>query len=80
MSQSITLDKDIMELVMSRNLKDTPFALERLFVWAVGVYGLIGVFTIAVLSVLQKTIPPQLQSLTMFCIGALVARIEKRIK
>lgn len=65
---------------MARNLKDTPFALERLFVWAVGIYGLIGVISIAILSVKGKPVPPQLQSLTMFCIGALVARIEKRSK
>ena len=72
------MNLSIIEL-MSKNLKDTAFAIERLFVWAVGVYGLIGVISIAILAIFSKPIPPQLQSLTMFCIGALVARIEKRV-
>lgn len=60
-----------------RNLKDSPFSIDRLFVWAVGVISLIGMVTLAVLSYQGKTIAPQVQSATMVCIGALVARIER---
>ena len=69
-----------MILTMARDLRDTPFSIDRLFVWAVAIYGLIGLITIAVMSYQHKTIPPQLQSATMFCIGALVARIEKGVR
>lgn len=65
---------------MARNLKDTPFSLDRLFVWAIGIYGLIGLVTMCVLSYQGKEISPQIQSATMFCLGCLVARIEKGTK
>jgi hypothetical protein len=60
-----------------RDLRDTPFSLPRLFVWAVSIYGLIGVTTMSWLAIQEKPISPQIQSLTMFCVGALVARIER---
>lgn len=63
---------------MKRNLIDTPFSIERLFVWAIGIYGLIGVITLCVLTYQGKEIAPQVQSLTMFCLGAFAARIERR--
>lgn len=60
-----------------RNLKDTPFSLDRLFVWAVSIFGLIGMVTMAILAIRGKTIAPQIQSATMVCIGALIGRIER---
>lgn len=71
---------EIIGYAMPKNLKDTPFSINRLFVWAIGVYGLIGIITMALLAIQGKTIPPQIQSVTMFCAGALVARIEKGLK
>lgn len=64
---------------LKRNLSDTPFSIDRLFVWSIAIYGLIGVVTMAVLSYQDKRIPPQIQSATMFCIGCLAARIERKI-
>lgn len=60
-----------------RNLKDTPFSIDRLFVWAVGIIALIGMVGMLVLSYQGKPITPQIQSATMVALGALVARIER---
>lgn len=64
--------------IMGRDMKDTAFSIDRLFVWAVGIYGLIGVIMIAVLAYQGKTIAAQLQSLTMFCVGCIAGRIERK--
>lgn len=64
--------------LFGRDLSDTPFSIDRLFVWAVAVFGLIGMVTMAILAIQGKTIAPQIQSATMVCIGALIGRIEKR--
>lgn len=61
-----------------RDLKDTAFSLDRLFVWAVSIFGLIGMVTMAALAIQGRTIAPQIQSATMVCIGALIGRIERR--
>lgn len=60
-----------------RDLRDTPFAINRLFVWAIGIVMLLGMIGMITVSIQGKPIPPQLQSAVMFCIGAFVARIEK---
>lgn len=65
---------------MAKNLRDTPFSIDRLFVWAIGIFGLIGMVGMISLALMGKPIPPQIQSATMFCIGAIAARIEKGIK
>lgn len=70
----------MMVMATLRNLKDTPFSIERLFVWAIAVYGLIGLVSMSVFAYQGKTIPPQIQSATMFCIGVLAARIERGIQ
>lgn len=71
--------------LFGRDLSDTAFSIERLFIWAIGIYGLIGMLAIAAISIIgvvqhrEITIPPQLQSATMFSIGAIAARIERKI-
>lgn len=65
---------------MAKDLRDTPFSVDRLFVWAVGVVMLIGMSTMATLAIQRKSIPPQIQSATMFCIGCFAARIERKTK
>lgn len=67
-------------IAVMRNLKDTPFSIDRLFVWAVGACLVISVIGIAALSVLQIQIPPQIQSIAMVSLGSFVTMItrEKR--
>lgn len=60
-----------------RSLTDTPFSIDRLFVWATSIFGLIGLLGMIIIGYQGREIPPQIQSATMFCIGAIVARIEK---
>lgn len=60
-----------------RDLVDTPFSIERLFVWTIGVMLIITTATMAVMAYQGKTIPPQLQSPIMIGLGAFVARIER---
>lgn len=62
--------------LVGRALKDTAFSIDRLFVWAIAIYGLIGMVSMAVYAYQNKSIPAQIQSATMFCIGCLAARIE----
>lgn len=62
-----------------RNLKDTPFSIDRLFIWAISIVGLIGMMGMIVIGYQGRPIPPQIQSATMFCIGAIAARIEKKM-
>lgn len=69
-----------MNKLVGRDMKDSAFSVERLLIWAVGVVMLIGMSTMATLAIQRKTIPPQIQSATMFCIGAFAARIEKKTK
>lgn len=64
--------------LFGRNMADSAFSIDRLFVWAVAIFGLIGMITMAILAIQGKTIAPQIQSATMVCIGALIGRIEKR--
>lgn len=63
---------------MSKDLKDTPFSVDRLFVWALGIIMLIGMTTMALLAYQRKPIAPQIQSATMITIGAFIARIERK--
>lgn len=65
---------------MPKNLKDTPFSIDRLFVWAVSIFGLIGLVTMCIQALRGQTIAPQIQSATMVCIGALIGRIERGTK
>lgn len=60
-----------------RNLEDTPFSLTRLPIWAIGIVMLIGMLGMVVIGYQGKTIPPQIQSAVMVCIGAFVGRIER---
>lgn len=62
-----------------RDVSDTAFSIDRLFVWAVGIYGLIGVLAMAWQDIGDKTIAPQVQSLTMICVGVIAGRIERKI-
>lgn len=66
-----------MTKLIGKDLKDSAFSIGRLLIWAVGIYGLIGVVTMAVLAYQGKTIAPQVQSSTMVCIGAIIGRIER---
>lgn len=61
------------------NLKDTPFSIDRLFVWAIGVVMLVGMLGMVVIGYQGREIPPQIQSAVMFCLGVFAARIEKTI-
>lgn len=63
-----------------RNLKDTAFSIDRLFVWAIGVVMLVGMTGMVIIGYQGREIPPQIQSATMFCLGVFAARIEKRVK
>lgn len=60
----------------SPSLKDTPFSIDRLFVWTVGLTGFVGLVGMVVMGILGVEIPPQVQSATMFCLGVVAARIE----
>lgn len=59
-------------------LADTAFSLPRLFVWGIGIYMILGGVGMIVLAMLDKEIPMQLATTTAVCVGAFVARIEKR--
>lgn len=61
-----------------KNLQDTPFSIERLFVWAIGAYIIIGGLGMIVLAILNKPIPMQLATTTAVSIGAFAARIEAK--
>lgn len=63
---------------LKKDLQDTPFSTERLFVWGIGLVMIIGMIGMIVIGYEGRTIPPQLQSAVMICIGAFVARIERR--
>ena len=69
-----------MQPILKRNLADTPFSIDRLFVWAISFFGLVGMLGMVIIGYQGREIPPQIQSATMFCIGAITARIEKGIK
>lgn len=63
---------------LKRNLKDTPFAIDRLFVWALGIVMLVGMGGMVAIGYQGREIPPQLQSAVMFAMGVFAARIEKK--
>jgi hypothetical protein len=65
---------------MAMNLKDTPFSIDRLFVWAIGITLLFGMLGMVVIGYQGRAIPPQIQSAVMFCLGVFAARIEKQVK
>lgn len=65
---------------MQRNLTDTPFSIERLFVWAIGVVTLIGMVGMIVIGYQGKEIPPQVQSAVMFCLGVIASSLKEKIK
>lgn len=69
-----------MNKIMKRNLRDTPFSIDRLFVWGVGIVMIVGMVGMVMIAYQARDIPPQLQSAVMFCIGAFTARIEKGIQ
>lgn len=64
---------------VGQSLKDTAFSVDRMFVWGVGIIMLIGMIAMAILALQGKPIPPQIQSPVMICIGAFIARIEKKL-
>lgn len=61
-----------------RDLKDTPFAIERLFVWALGAYMIIGGLGMVVLALLGKDIPTQLMTTTAVVVGIFGGRVERK--
>lgn len=66
-----------MRKLSNASLKDTPFSIERLFVWAIGIVMLVGMTGMVIIGYQGREIPPQIQSVVMFCIGAFTARIER---
>lgn len=62
---------------MKRDLSDTPFAIERLFVWALGFTLFAGMIGMVAIGYQGREIPSQIQSAVMFCLGVVAARIEK---
>lgn len=62
--------------LVGRDLSDTAFSVDRLFVWGVGIVMLVGMAGMVWIWLQGKTIPPQIQSATMFCLGVFAARIE----
>jgi hypothetical protein len=73
------LESQIMKRLL-KDLADTPFSIDRLFVWAIGIVMLTGMVGMVILALEGRTIPPQIQSATMICIGAFIARIERKIE
>lgn len=67
-----------MAKLFGRDLSNTAFSVDRLFIWAVGVVLIIGMITMAILAVQGKTIAPQIQSAVMICLGCFIARIERK--
>ena len=61
-----------------KNLTDTPFSIDRLFVWGVGIVMLVGMVGMVVIAYQGRTVPPQIQSVVMFSLGVFAARIEKK--
>lgn len=70
--------RDKAKQLFGRDLADTAFSIDRMFVWAIGVVMLVGMFGMVIIGYQGKPIPPQVQSATMFCLGVFAARIEKR--
>lgn len=62
---------------MKNDLTDSPFSIDRLFVWAISVTLLIGMVGMIIIGYQDREIPPQIQSAVMFCLGVCAARIEK---
>lgn len=60
-----------------RDLKDTPYSIQRLYVWAVGICLILSVIGVIVLSIMGKEIPRPLQSIATFSLGAFVGVIQK---
>lgn len=60
-----------------RDLKDTPFSIDRLFVWGIGIVMLVGMVGMVMIAYQGRAIPPQLQSAVMICVGVFAGRIEK---
>lgn len=65
---------------LKRDLRDSPFSIERLFVWAIAFYGLTGMIGMIVLALSDKQIPDQLMTTTAVCVGILGGRIERGTK
>ena len=61
-----------------RDLSNTAFSTDRLFIWGVGIVMLVGMTGMVWIGLHGKTIPPQIQSATMFCLGVFAARIERK--
>lgn len=65
--------------LVGRNLEDSAFSIDRLFVWGIGIVMLIGMVGMVIIGYQGREIPPQIQSAVMFCLGVFAARIEKRL-
>jgi hypothetical protein len=63
---------------MARDLKDTPFSVDRLVVWALGAAMVLGALTVCVLAYQEKTIPPNVSSFTMAIAGAFMNELRHR--
>lgn len=61
-----------------KNLKDTPFSIDRLYVWAVGIALVYSVVVIGIISYQNKDISRPLQSIAMYCLGSATSRTINR--
>lgn len=61
---------------MIKNLVDSPFSIERLFVWSIGIVMLVGMIGMVVIGYQGREIPPQIQSAVMFCLGVAASSIK----
>lgn len=67
-----------MSKLVGRDLSNTAFSADRLFIWGVGIVMLVGMVGMVVIGYQGRTIPPQIQSATMVALGAFIGRIERR--
>ena len=63
---------------MKKDLKDTPFSIDRLFVWALAITLLVAMIGMVVLAYQGREIPPQIQSVVMFILGVFARSIAER--
>lgn len=63
-----------------RNLADTPFSESRLFIWALGIYMILGILGMIFGMIFNKNIPPQLMTTTAVVVGIFGGRVERNKK
>lgn len=68
----------IMITMAKRNLRDTPFSIDRLVVWAIAIIALTSVIIMGALSLMQIEIPRPVHTIAATCVGGLLAIMRVR--